>query len=193
MPVLYCTGISQRQRPEPRLRRCLPQEVFALSPRHRLALAPILPILLLLATFVAAGEDLPLMVVFYAEDCPSCEEMDVFLDGMLFGQPTDRLARYEIAEAGSMRLLQSLSRAYGIDIPTTVPVLFVTDQVFVGYEGRTQEIAMTKPIGDCLADPVQYGCESPIAKLPATQIRKDLPRLLLLLGVFLALAWWQVR
>lgn len=167
--------------------------MFALSRCRYLAIVVVLPFLLLLALFVAANEDLPLMVLFYAEDCPSCEEMDSFLEGMLFGQPTDRLARYEMAETGSMRLLQMLSRAYGIDVPTTVPVLFVTDQVFVGYEGRSHEIAMTKPIGDCLADPVLYGCESPIAKLPVTQIRKDLPRLLLLLGAFLALAWWQVR
>jgi len=149
--------------------------------------------MLVLSTVLVASDELPLLVLFYAEDCSSCEEMNAFLEGILFGEPSTRLARHNVADNESIRLLQSLCRVYGIEVPTTVPVLFVSDQVFVGYEGRTQEIAMTKPIGDCLADSVQYGCESPIARLPSTQIREDLPRLLLLLGVFLALAWWQVR
>jgi hypothetical protein len=141
----------------------------------------------------AVAQDDPLIVLFYSHDCESCEEMDEFLTLMTFGEPETVIARHEISDAGSVRLLSSLSRAYGIEVPSIVPVVFVADEVFIGYEGLGQETAMTKPIGDCLADPVQYGCESPIAKLPRTQIQRDLPRLALMLVVFLAVAWRQLR
>ncbi len=141
----------------------------------------------------ALAEDDPLIVLFYSHDCASCEEMDEFLTLMTFGEPESVIARHELSEPESAQLLSSLSRAYGIEAPSIVPVVFIADEVFIGYEGLTQETAMTKPIGDCLANPVQYGCESPIAKLPRTQIQRDLPRLAWMLAVFLALAWRQVQ
>lgn len=151
-------------------------------------------VLVLLSVVPGSARDgFPLIVFFYGAECASCDEMEEFLSLMTFGQPASVIARHEISASGSIRLLTSLSRAYKIDVPSEVPVVFVSDEVYVGMEGRAQELAMTKTIGDCFIDPVLYGCESPIAKLPGTQIRQDLPRLAVLLGVFLVVAWLQIR
>jgi len=69
-----------------------------------------------------------------------------------------------------------------------VPIVFVGDDVVVGM-GRAQEFTLRNAIGDCLS----VGCESPIARLPISQLRADLPRLALFLSVFLAIAWLQMH
>ena len=87
-----------------------------------------------------------------------------------------------------MKLLTALARAYQIDVPSIVPIVFVADDAVVGM-GRTQEFSLRNDIGDCLST----GCESPIARLPISQLRADLPRLAMMLAVFLALAWLQLH
>jgi thiol-disulfide isomerase/thioredoxin len=145
---------------------------------------------LLLLSFVPSGFAAtdPLVVVFYEEGCPSCLEMDELLVGMMIGAPKTDIVRYEISEPDSMMLLDSLCKTYGIDVPTIVPIVFVADDVVVGM-GRTQEFTLRNAIGDCLS----VGCESPIARLPISQLRADLPRLAVLLALFLAAAWFQLQ
>jgi hypothetical protein len=135
----------------------------------------------------AASSD-PLVVVFYEEGCPSCEEMEQLLDGMMIDAPDTAMVRYEIMAPGSLELLTSLCRAYGIDVPTTVPIVFAGEDVVVGM-GRTQEFTLRNAIGDCLSS----GCESPVARLPMSQLRADLPKIALFVAFFLALAWFQLR
>jgi len=130
----------------------------------------------------------PIAVVFYEDGCPSCEEMEELLAGMLVEAPDNAIARYEVTEPGSMELLVALSKTYGIDVPDTVPIVFVADDVVIGM-GRTQEFSLRNAIGDCLS----IGCESPIARLPISQLRTDLPRLALFLAIFLAFAWFQLH
>ena len=145
--------------------------------------------LLLIASLVVFSEIAnPIIVVFYEEGCPSCEEMDDLLTGMTIEVPEGSIVRYEITEPGSMELLVALSRTYGIDIPATVPIVFVADDVVIGM-GRTQEFTLRNAIGDCLS----AGCESPIARLPISQLRADLPRLALFIAIFLAVAWFQLH
>ena len=130
----------------------------------------------------------PIIVVFYEDDCPSCEEMDELLAGMTIDAPATATVRYEISEPESMELLTALAKAYDIEAPSVVPIVFVAEDVVIGM-GRTQEFTLRNAIGDCLS----LGCESPIARLPISQLRADLPRLALFLTMFLALAWLQLH
>lgn len=151
------------------------------------AIAALGIVLLTFVTAVAATPE-PLIVVFYEEGCNSCEEMDELLAGMTIDAPEETMVRYEIAEPGSMELLVSLSKAYDIEVPATIPIVFVAEDAVVGM-GRTQEFSLRNAIGECLS----IGCESPIARLPISQLRTDLPRLALFLALFLALAWFQLH
>ena len=128
----------------------------------------------------------PTIIVFYEEGCPSCEEMEELLVGMTIDAPETAIARHEITE--STELLIALARAYDIDVPSVVPTVFVGEDVIIGM-GRTQEFSLRNAVGDCLL----FGCESPIARLPLSQLRADLPRLALFLAMCLTLAWLQLR
>ena len=130
----------------------------------------------------------PMIIVFYEEGCPSCEEMDELLAGMMIDAPETAVVRHEISEPESMALLTALTRAYDMEVPTAVPIVFVAQDVVIGM-GRTQEFLLRNAIGDCLS----LGCESPLARLPISQLRADLPRLALFLTIFLALAWLQLH
>jgi len=136
---------------------------------------------------VSAPPD-PLIIVFYEEGCSSCAEMDDLLTGMMIDSPETAIARYEITQPGSFELLAKLAKTYQIEIPSIVPIVFVADDVVIGM-GRTQEFALRNAIGDCLS----AGCESPVARLPLSQLRADLPRLALFLVIFLAVAWFQLH
>ena len=152
------------------------------------ALLAILCICLVASLVVVSAPEDPILVVFYEEGCPSCEEMDELLAGMTIDAPETAIVRYEITEPGSFELLVSLAKTYGIEIPTTVPIVFVGDDVVIGM-GRTQEFSLRNAIGDCLS----IGCETPIARLPISQLRADLPRLALFIAIFLAVAWFQLH
>ncbi|MFC2079014.1 hypothetical protein ACFLSZ_03440 [Candidatus Bipolaricaulota bacterium] len=135
----------------------------------------------------AADSD-PIIIVFYEEGCPSCEQMEELLAGMTIDVQESAVARYEITEPESIGLLTALAKAYKIEVPSTVPIVFVAEDVIVGM-GRTQEFSLRNSVGDCLS----LGCESPIARLPISQLRTDLPRLALFLAIFFALAWFQLH
>ena len=152
---------------------------------------PVLAMLCIcLVASIAAVSDSsdPMIIVFYEEGCPSCEEMDELLAGMMLDAPETALVRYEISEPESMALLAALAKAYDIEVPSVVPIVFVAGDVVIGM-GRTQEFSLRNAIGDCLS----LGCESPMARLPISQLRADLPRLALFLTMFFALAWFQLH
>lgn len=128
------------------------------------------------------------IIVFYEEGCPACEEMEELLKALTYDVPEAVIVRHEIHDPESQQLLIALANAYGIDVPSTVPIVFVEDDVIIGLS-RTQEFSLRSILGICL--PV--GCESPLARLPATQLRIDLPRLALFLAAFFALAWLQLH
>jgi thiol-disulfide isomerase/thioredoxin len=145
--------------------------------------------LCLIASVSAFGSTAdPIVIVFYEEGCSDCIEMDELLAGMMEEAPDTAIARYEINDPKSMKLLTALAMAYQKDVPANVPIVFVADDVVVGM-GRAQEFSLRKGIGDCLS----MGCESPISRLPISQLRADLPRLAMMLAVFLALAWLQLH
>lgn len=152
------------------------------------AIPAILCICLIASLVVVSAPADPILVVFYEDGCPSCEEMDELLAGMTIDAPETAIARYEITEPSSLELLAALAKTYGIEIPSTVPIVFVADDVVIGM-GRTQEFVLRNAIGDCLS----IGCETPMTRLPLSQLRADLPRLVLFIAVFLAVAWFQLH
>lgn len=156
----------------------------------RLVTAVLATLCICLVASIAAISDAsdPIIIAFYEDGCPSCEEMEELLTGMMIGTPETAIARYEITEPESMELLVVLAKAYDIEVPSMVPIVFVAEDVIIGM-GRTQEFSLRNAIGDCLS----LGCESPIARLPLSQLRADLPRLALFLVMFLTLAWFQLR
>jgi len=147
-------------------------------------------LLALAAAMPAACADVdPLVVLFHEDGCLSCEDMLALLEGLVIDDFDARVAQYEIVDPESARLLSDLSKAYAIDVPQTVPIVFVNDQVFVGTLSFSEERLLSDTISDCLRE----GCESPMARLPQVQLRRDLPRVALFLAAFLALAWLQLR
>lgn len=153
-----------------------------------LAMSVMLSVCLVAAITGVSDTADPLIIVFYEEGCPSCEQMEEFLVGMLIGEPETAVARHRLTEPESMELLVALSNAYNIDLPTAPPIVFVGDDVIIGM-GRAQEFTLRNAIGNCFS----IGCESPIARLPISQLRVDLPRLTMFLAIFIALAWLQLR
>lgn len=151
-------------------------------------LAATLSVLLISTAGISAPPD-PIVIVFYEDGCPSCVEMDELLTGMLIEAPDTEIVHYEITAPETLKLLAALAKAYDIEVPSVVPIVFVADDVVVGM-GRTQEFTLRNAIGDCLTT---ENCESPLARLPISQLRADLPRLALFLAVFLAIAWFQMR
>lgn len=156
--------------------------------RSTFAVVFALSICLLAAGLAHAADSDPIIIAFYEEGCPSCEEMEELLVAMTIDAPETAIARHEVTESESAELLIALAKAYDIDVPSVVPIVFVGEDVIIGM-GRTQEFSLRNAVGDCLL----FGCESPIARLPLFQLRADLPRLVLFLAMFLALAWFQLR
>ena len=156
--------------------------------KRAILVSVLLAICILTAGQAYAADTDPIIIVFYEDGCPSCEEMEAFIVGMTTDAPESAIARYEISAPESMELLTSLSRAYEIDVPAIVPIVFVAEDVITGM-GRTQEFSLRNSIGDCLS----LGCESPIARLPRSQLRTDLPKLALFLAIFVMLAWFQLH
>ncbi len=136
-----------------------------------------------------AQDATPFIVVFYQDGCNSCEQLDRFLNPLLIEAPSATLAKYEIGAPESEQMLLALCRAYDVERPVSYPIIFVGDDVFSGTLTRLEELAISDALSRCL----RLGCESPIARLPISQLRTDLPRLALFLSVFLAIAWFQLH
>lgn len=101
----------------------------------------------------------PDILVFYADDCPQCHQMDEVLEQILRQYPHLMVERLESKETGAEALLWKLSNAYGI-IPYTYPVLFVGDEAIVGA-GRAKELALENAIDHCL----RTECSSPVSRV----------------------------
>jgi thiol-disulfide isomerase/thioredoxin len=135
----------------------------------------------------APASDEPVVLVFYEEGCPNCAAVEELLVGLAADLPPDAIRRYEISDTGNLRLLKRLEEAYGIDV-STVPVVFVGDQVIVGA-GRAQEFKLRAAIGDCAT----VGCPSPLDRLaPAVPLWKSLVKAALFAVLVVALALLQL-
>lgn len=156
--------------------------------RTRWILALALLSLFAVAGFAESGPDLPVVVVFYANECPDCALMEELLVGLAYDLPASAIRRYEISQPGSMRILRRLEAAYEIDSKTSaIPMVFVGDTYVIGA-GRSQEFRLRDAIGRC----VTVGCSSPLARIELTSFPwKDIARLALIIGLVVLLAFLQ--
>lgn len=109
--------------------------------------------------FAGRAARAPDILVFYAEDCPQCHQMDEVLEQILRLYPHLVVERFESKEPGAESLLWRLSNAYGV-IPYTYPVLFVGDEAIVGA-GRAKELALQNAVDHC----IRAGCSPPVSRV----------------------------
>jgi len=154
-------------------------------------------LLVFAGTFVAAADADPLVVMFYEEGCLACEDMMDLLQILVVDDFDALVVRYEYEDPEFGQLLSQLSEVYNIDVPNATPILFVNDRVFIGGPSSPDPAygygSVESALSDTISRSLRSGYESPIARLPQVQLRRDLPRLALLLAAFLALAWLQLH
>jgi glutaredoxin len=135
-----------------------------------------------------AETDQPTVVLFYEEECPSCTHMEEVLQEIVTEYPSLSIARYELSQPGSLDLLEKLSKAYAAST-TTVPVIFVGDEVIAGAE-RPQEMQLRSEIERCLI----LNCPSPLSLIAKSGIAwKDIAGAGIFVALFLFLLWIQER
>lgn len=138
---------------------------------------------ILLATTIggygAIPENQPMIIFFYAIECPDCERMKSVLSDILAPYPDILVAHHDIAVRENLLLLENLAAAFGI-IPVQLPVIFVGDRVIIGA-GRVMELALSRAVRECIA----AGCRSPLERLH--QERLSLWREILVVGGLIAL------
>ncbi len=156
--------------------------------RTRWILALVFLSLSSVAGLAESAPDLPVVVVFYADECPDCALMEELLVGLAYDLPASAIRRYEISQPGSMRILRRLEAAYEIDSKmSAIPLVFVGDTYVIGA-GRSQEFQLRDAIGRC----VTVGCSSPLARIELTSFPwKDVARLGLILALLAVLALLQ--
>jgi len=131
------------------------------------------------------AQDRPWIVFFHAEGCPDCAEIEGLLDGLTSELPETAVARYDIADQKSLRLLMELAAAYDVET-SSVPVVFIGDEVVVGA-GRAEEFELRNAIGACTI----HGCPSPLERAASVFFPEGLLRLGLFAVLFGLLWWWQ--
>jgi glutaredoxin len=155
--------------------------------RRTVALLSLLLVLTLVATpAFGAQKAEPWIVVFHEEGCPDCAQMEELLAGLTIELPDSAIVRYDISDPEALDLLIELARAYDVET-SSVPVVFVGDDVAVLGVGRAQEFELRNAIGECTIQ----GCSSPLARAPSRVFRTSLLRLTLFAVLFALLLWWQ--
>ncbi len=101
----------------------------------------------------------PIILFFYAVECPDCERMKSALSDILSPYPDILVAHYDIALRENLLLLENLAAAFGIT-PARLPVIFVGDRVIIGA-GRAVELELSRAVREC----IEVGCRSPLEKL----------------------------
>jgi len=134
----------------------------------------------------AAPQPEPWVVVFYEEGCPDCAQMEELLEGLTVELPESLIVRYDVTDPDALDLLMELAQAYDVEV-SSVPVVFVGEDVAVLGVGRAQEFELRNAIGTCTIQ----GCSSPLARAPSRVFRTSILRLTLFAVLFALLLWWQ--
>ncbi|MCI2428981.1 thioredoxin family protein [Candidatus Acetothermia bacterium] len=102
---------------------------------------------------------LPLIIFFYAAECPDCDRMKQVLSDILLPHPDILVAYYNIAVRENLSLLKNLAAVFGIT-PAQLPVIFVGEKVIIGA-GRAAELKLNRAVREC----IEVDCRSPLEKL----------------------------
>jgi thiol-disulfide isomerase/thioredoxin len=114
--------------------------------------------IMLLSGWAVAAD--PSVVVFYEQDCPDCELMKQVLDELTAEHPDLEIARYEIAQPGTMDLWIELLEDAGVEIAEVdlgVPTLFIGEELFLRARAEDEE-AVRRAVIRCATE----GCPSPL-------------------------------
>jgi len=101
--------------------------------------------------------------LFFGSTCPHCKKAEVFLNTLKEKYQELEVVSYEVFNnKENADLLLSLLEACGKEKVVRVPVIFIGEEVIVGYNADdTTGIFLEKSIKDCF----ENGCSDPIAKL----------------------------
>ena len=101
----------------------------------------------------------PTLLFFFQEDCSSCHAVSDLLETLSGELPEEQIARHNIEDEASFRLLERLADAFELE-DYSAPVVFVGDHAIVG-SGRGPDQLITDAIVDCY----RQGCESPLLRV----------------------------
>ncbi len=77
----------------------------------------------------------PTLTIFHSLTCPHCRAEREFLTYIEGKYPTLRIMQYEVEDAKNIPLMRDLAKQYGAERELgNVPLTFVGDQYFVGYQ-----------------------------------------------------------
>ncbi len=125
--------------------------------KFRLFLLSIIIFLALSSSGFADSKKNVILYLFWKEGCPYCVKEKEFLSVLKKKYPKLEIRDYDVlSNMASRELLMTMSRSYGIN-PSGVPVTFIGDQGFVGFD---EEIGsqIEKIIKSCL----KKACEDPL-------------------------------
>ena len=140
-----------------------------------------------LAVPVHATVEDPMVVYFYEVGCPDCAQIRSLLDAMVYDLPRgeEDIASYDIEAEGTLKLLEKLESAYGVEINTT-PIVFVGEQVFTADQEQSITDAINRYARNGYVSPLQIIAPEPFPW-------GDLLRLVALATIGLLLALWQTH
>lgn len=94
---------------------------------------------------------------FHQNGCPHCEEMKIFLAGLVRNDKAIKISAYEVSsDLNNQALFIEMAKAYGAS-PDGLPMLFIGDKAINGNYPTEVENEIAK----CLS----LGCASPMEKL----------------------------
>jgi len=98
--------------------------------------------------------------VFYGEGCAHCDMLLSFMDELEERYPSMGVLKYEVYFSDENReLFEALANSQGIEIEG-VPMLFINDKVFVGYDNSIGK-SIEEEVVNCQAN----GCKDPLATI----------------------------
>ncbi len=97
----------------------------------------LLALLLLFVPTVIRAQDAPQIDFFYSETCPHCRDEQKFLDNLERDYPELIINRYPVKDSVGRDLLVQKAKEIGNEeILGVVPITFVGNKIFVGYDNE---------------------------------------------------------
>ncbi|OGF20355.1 hypothetical protein A2Y83_02015 [Candidatus Falkowbacteria bacterium RBG_13_39_14] len=114
--------------------------------------------ILMLPLFALAQSSHPVDVFFFHQNgCPHCEEMKIFLAGLVRNDKAIKISAYEVSsDLNNQALFIEMAKAYGAS-PDGLPMLFIGDKAINGNYPTEVENEIAK----CLS----LDCASPMERL----------------------------
>ncbi|MFH1450645.1 MAG: hypothetical protein ABIF92_01545 [archaeon] len=137
----------------------------------------------LLSPVAQAQEETIDIVYFYGYTCPHCAAFEEWLEEIKSEYPINQVGFEVYANATNRELAKDMAKEYG-EVFQGVPMIFVCDEVFIGFSEAITGKAILAKMDDCL----QKSCfVSPLEKVEQCEL-KEQPKEKLTLASVLTLA-----